>query len=92
VHDTAGEIFVLLEQLAVPSFGAQPVGTTHGSPYGYDSDVPVFVWGKGVTPSIQLEPFDQLRVASTLAALLGIAPPRAAAPEPLPGVSAPRAP
>lgn len=83
-----GEILVVLERLAVPSFGAVPVGTTHGSPYSYDSDVPVFVWGKGVTPAIQLEPFDQLRVASTLAALLGIEPPRPDAPPPLPGVGA----
>lgn len=85
---TSGEMFVVLEQGAVPSFGNEGVGTTHGSPYSYDTDVPVLVWGDGITPSIQLEPYDQARVASTLAALLAITPPRAGAPEPLPGITA----
>jgi len=78
----------VLEPLAVPSFGGAAVGTTHGSPYSYDTDVPVFVLGPGVTPAQHLEPFDQLRVASTLAALLHVTPPRPHAPEPLPGVVA----
>jgi len=86
--ETSGEIFVLLERGAVPSFGAEGAGTTHGSPYSYDTDVPVMVWGPGIAPSIQLEPYDQARVASTLAALLRIEPPRAGAPAPLPGVTA----
>jgi predicted AlkP superfamily pyrophosphatase or phosphodiesterase len=86
--ETSGEIYVVLERGAVPSFGAAGVGTTHGSPYSYDTDVPVLVWGAGITPSIQLEPYDQARVASTLAALLAIDPPLAGAPKPLPGVTA----
>lgn len=85
---TSGEILVVLEPGAVPSFGAPGVGTTHGSTRSYDTDVPVFVWGAGVTPAVHLEPFDQLRVASTLAALLKVTPPRPNAPPPLPGVSA----
>jgi hypothetical protein len=85
---TSGEFLIVLEPLAVPSFGAPGVGTTHGSTRSYDTDVPVFVWGKGVTPAVHLESLDQLRVASTIAALLHIAPPRAKAPPPLPGVTA----
>jgi hypothetical protein len=86
--ETSGEILVVLEPGAVPSFGAPGVGTTHGSARSYDTDVPVFVWGEGVTPAVHLEPLDQLRVASTLAALLRVTPPRPKAPAPLPGVSA----
>lgn len=85
---TSGEILVLLEAGSVPSFGAPGVGTTHGSTHSYDTDVPVLVWGAGVTPAMHLEPLDQLRVASTLAALLKITPPRRNAPPPLPGVNA----
>lgn len=85
---TSGEFLIVMEPLAVPSFGAPGVGTTHGSTRTYDTDVPVFVWGEGVTPAVHLEPLDQLRVASTLAALLEITPPRPKAPPPLPGVSA----
>jgi predicted AlkP superfamily pyrophosphatase or phosphodiesterase len=87
---TSGEFLIVLEPLAVPSFGAEGVGTTHGSTRSYDTDVPVFVWGKGVTPAMHLEPLEQLRVASTIAALLHVAPPRPNAPPPLPGVTAAR--
>lgn len=85
---TSGEFLIVLEPLAVPSFGAPGVGTTHGSTRSYDTDVPVFVWGKGVTPAVHLEPLEQLRVASTIAALLHVTPPRPQAPPPLPGVTA----
>jgi hypothetical protein len=86
---TSGEILIVLEPLAVPSFGAPGVGTTHGSTRAYDTDVPVLVWGKGVTPAVHLEPLEQLRVASTIAALLRVTPPRTKALPPLPGVTAP---
>lgn len=84
---TSGEFLIVLEPLAVPSFGAPGVGTTHGSTRSYDTDVPVLVWGKGVTPAVHLEPLEQLRVASTIAALLRVAPPRPKALPPLPGVA-----
>jgi hypothetical protein len=90
---TSGEILIVLEPGAVPSFGAPGVGTTHGSTRSYDTDVPAFLWAPGVTPAVHVEPLDQLRVASTLAALLHVTPPRSKAPPPLPGVSsAPAAP
>lgn len=86
---TSGEFLIVLEPLAVTSFGTPGVGTTHGSTRSYDSDVPVLVWGKGVTPTVHLEPLEQARVASTIAALLRITPPRPRAPAPLPGVTGP---
>jgi hypothetical protein len=58
-------------------------GTNHGSPYAYDREVVVLAWGKGVPHLRRSEPVDQLRVAATLAHLLGIAPPAQAVPEPL---------
>jgi len=58
-------------------------GTNHGSPYAYDREVAVLAWGKGVPHLRSSQPVDQLRVAATLARLLGIAPPAQAEPEPL---------
>jgi hypothetical protein len=58
-------------------------GTNHGSPYAYDREVVVLAWGKGVPHRRSSAPVDQLRVAATLAHLLGIAPPAQAEPEPL---------
>jgi hypothetical protein len=58
-------------------------GTNHGSPYAYDREVPVLAWGKGVPRRRSAQPVEQLRVAATLARLLGIQPPPAAAREPL---------
>jgi predicted AlkP superfamily pyrophosphatase or phosphodiesterase len=47
-------------------------GTNHGSPYAYDREVPVLGWGRGVPHRRSSEPVNQLRVAATLAHLLGI--------------------
>lgn len=84
--EVSGDILVVNEARAVPAFGSGTTGTTHGSPYEYDTEVPVLVWGPGITPARHLEAFDQRRVASTLAALLGVPAPHPQAPPPLPGV------
>ena len=51
----------------------------HGSLHAYDRDVPVVVVAHGVEPGADPEPASTLQVAPTLAALLGIEPPAAAA-------------
>jgi hypothetical protein len=84
--DVSGDILVVNEERAVPAFGSGAAGTTHGSPYAYDTDVPVLVWGPGISPARHIEAFDQRRVASTLAALLHVPAPQPQAPPPLPGV------
>lgn len=55
-------------------------GTNHGTPYDYDRQVPVLAYGAGVPQRRVSEPVDQLRVAATLAHLLGVPPPASAAP------------
>jgi hypothetical protein len=52
-------------------------GTTHGTPYGYDTHVPVILWGAGVGASTEpiTEHIRTIDVAPTLAALLGLTPP-----------------
>jgi hypothetical protein len=58
-------------------------GTNHGTPYDYDRQVPVLAFGARVSHQRNVEPVDQLRVAATLAHLLGIPAPTAAAASPL---------
>jgi predicted AlkP superfamily pyrophosphatase or phosphodiesterase len=89
--DNSGDIFIVPKPGAVPAFGKLEVGTTHGSPHEYDTDVPVLLIAPGVAPAVHLESFDQRRVASTLAALLRVPPPHPQAPPPLPGVPVNRA-
>jgi hypothetical protein len=49
-------------------------GTSHGSPWQDDREVPVLFYGPGVAAGEMIEgPLAQERVAATLAALLGIA-------------------
>jgi predicted AlkP superfamily pyrophosphatase or phosphodiesterase len=64
----------------------QGVGTSHGSPYGYDTTVPIIVFGPGVRGSVDELPYRMTKVAPTIAALLEIEPPAAAVDEPLPAV------
>jgi len=61
--------------------------TTHGSPYNYDSHVPIMMAGPGIgkgTVDQQVAPSD---VAPTISAYLGIAPPSGSTGTPLPGVN-----
>ncbi|WP_164018811.1 alkaline phosphatase family protein [Pyxidicoccus trucidator] len=53
-------------------------GTSHGTPYSYDSQVPVVFAGKGIKPGAYLEEMDPVDVAPTLAALMEIGMPASA--------------
>ena len=59
-------------------------GSSHGSPYTYDSHVPILMAGPGVTHIEDRSPFEIIRLVPTLAALLGMPPPPAALAPPLP--------
>jgi len=47
-------------------------GTSHGTPYDYDSAVPIVFWGAGIRPGRDARSADTVDVAPTLARLLGI--------------------
>lgn len=50
-------------------------GTTHGSSYSYDTDVPVIFYGKGINKGRSFEKFRIVDIAPTLAAMLRIQAP-----------------
>jgi hypothetical protein len=61
-------------------------GTNHGTPWPYDRQVPVLMWGAGIERRTSKKVHSVLQVATTLCILLDI-PPLALAPRnPLPGV------
>jgi hypothetical protein len=79
--DTNADImFLTLPDYPIDLADPEAKGTNHGTPYAYDRQVPVLAWGSAVPRRRQSEPVDQLRVAATLAHLLGVAPPERAAP------------
>ena len=53
-------------------------GSSHGSPWGYDRNVPILWYGPGITPGLQHGEAHVRDIAPTLAWLLGVAPPPAA--------------
>ncbi|MBJ6759804.1 alkaline phosphatase family protein [Myxococcaceae bacterium JPH2] len=55
-----------------------PRGTNHGTPYSYDTQVPVVFVGRGVKPGVYLEEINPVDVAPTLSALLEMGMPAAA--------------
>ena len=61
-------------------------GTNHGTPWDYDRQVPVLMWGTAIERRTSSDVLNALRVATSLAALLDIPPPSDAPKSPLPGV------
>ena len=59
-------------------WGSRGTGAIHGSPYAFDSHVPILLYGPAWIGKGRIDtPVEVVDIASTLAALLGIAPPAA---------------
>jgi hypothetical protein len=81
----AGDIYVVQEPYWF-NFDEGPVVAMHGSPWSYDTHVPVMFVGPGIDNGVvhrRIEPAD---VAPTLAALLGMGPPASSQASVLPEV------
>ncbi|MEJ2308775.1 MAG: alkaline phosphatase family protein [Gammaproteobacteria bacterium] len=83
----SGDIYLVFEpNVFINDFDGLVVSSTHGSPWRYDTHVPVIFAGAGLeaaTVSREIAPYD---IAPTLSALLGVKPPSAAIGQPLPEV------
>lgn len=53
-------------------------GTSHGTPYGYDSEVPLVFYGKGIRRGVYSQYADPIDVAPTMATLLEMSGPSSA--------------
>lgn len=80
----SGDIYVVFEpNVFINDFDGLSVASTHGSPWRYDTFVPVIFAGAGLQPrtvSRAVTPYD---VAPTLASFLGVKPPSASIGNPL---------
>jgi predicted AlkP superfamily pyrophosphatase or phosphodiesterase len=82
--ERSGDIYLVFDPYVfINDFDGLVVASTHGSPWRYDSYVPVMFAGAGLSPrtvSRAVTPYD---VAPTLANMLGVKPPSAAIGNPL---------
>jgi arylsulfatase A-like enzyme len=65
----------LLVQLAPHWVYDEGVATSHGTPYRYDTHVPLAIVGHGIRPGAYDRPVQVVDLAPTLARLLDVAPP-----------------
>ena len=70
----SGDVFVLLD----PYWMFSSSGTTHGSPFNYDTHVPVIFMGAGIKPGRYNANISVTDIAPTLSTLLGIEMPAGA--------------
>ncbi|QEL19048.1 alkaline phosphatase family protein [Limnoglobus roseus] len=72
--ERCGDVYVLLKPYYLSS-ATLGTGTTHGSPWEYDTHVPLVVYGTGVTPGVRAERVAPLAAAAVLSKAAGVTPP-----------------
>jgi predicted AlkP superfamily pyrophosphatase or phosphodiesterase len=71
--DAPGDMYVVFKRGVVVDVAMESgKGTNHGSPWDYDREVPLLLWGAGVRQGETHEARSQLRAAATLSSLLGV--------------------
>jgi len=68
-----GDVFLVLEPYALPTAGNEE--TSHGTPWSYDAQVPLILWGSAFKPGVFFNQCQPIDLAATLAATLGLAQP-----------------
>ena len=82
--DRTGDIYlVFAPQTFIRDFDGLSVAATHGSPWRYDTHVPVIFVGSGLGSARIARPVTPYDIAPTLSAYLGISPPSGASGHPL---------
>lgn len=84
----SGDLMLVYEPGWMEAFG-DGRGVTSGSPYSYDTDVPLIFYGLRIRPGVHDRVVDPRSVAPTLAALLNIAAPSLSSGRPLSGLLLP---
>lgn len=71
--ERSGDVLMVMKPFHV--LEAEKGGTSHGTPWSYDSDVPIFLFGKGIKPGIYPSKVHPIDVAPTMSALLEMGAP-----------------
>jgi predicted AlkP superfamily pyrophosphatase or phosphodiesterase len=69
----SGDVFLIPQAFAVVTNSM--TGTSHGTPWNYDAQVPLVFWGQAFKPGTYTTPAQPIDLASTLAAALGVTQP-----------------
>lgn len=77
----SADVFLVSDPFAVTLPPA--TGSEHGTPWNYDAQVPLVLWGKAFKPGVYADPVQPIDLAPTLAAALGISQPSGAQGRPL---------
>ncbi|MEM7136146.1 MAG: alkaline phosphatase family protein [Myxococcota bacterium] len=83
--DPPGDLYLVTDEGWFDAL-ADRGGTNHGTPWPYDRQVPILMWGTAIEPRVSNRVHSALSVATTVAALLDVPAPALAPQEPLPGV------
>lgn len=70
-EERSGDLIIILKPYWIP----EGLAATHGSPYDYDTRVPVVLFGAGVVPGTHTTPATPADIAPTLARLAGLSMP-----------------
>lgn len=70
-RERSGDLYYQMK----PYWVDRKTGTNHGTPYSYDTHVPLLWFGAGIVPGIRSVPVGVDDIAPTLAHLLGLLPP-----------------
>jgi predicted AlkP superfamily pyrophosphatase or phosphodiesterase len=79
----SGDVVVVLKPWVLPETPETAYPATHGSPYAYDTRVPILFLGNGIPAQQVQRVVSPLDIAATLAACLNITPPPACMGQPL---------
>ena len=82
----SGDVLFVLKPFRV--LDGAPQGTSHGTPWSYDSEIPVLLMGRGVRPGVYPGPARAIDVAPTAALLMELGAPAMSEGAPLPDVLA----
>jgi predicted AlkP superfamily pyrophosphatase or phosphodiesterase len=79
----SGDVLWVLNPYCIPGNGTTKKGTTHGSPWYYDTNVPLLAVGSGIRNVTSVRPVSPACLASTVAQLVSVNPPSANVEQPL---------
>jgi arylsulfatase A-like enzyme len=71
----SGDVVLILNPFCIAA--ERPTGTTHGSPFSYDTHVPVLMFGPRIRAGRYAEPFSITDIVPTLCSALGLTEPAA---------------
>jgi hypothetical protein len=71
-RERSGDVYVLLKPYCLQIEGLKARGTTHGTPYNYDTHVPLLVYGPGISGGVRTEPIVPQAAAAIFSKWLGL--------------------